>query len=126
MRFFLMKKNNFNALMKILEPTINQALFLSGTVIKNRAKKNFKPAKRVGVTSSGKIKYAVPQSLGSIHERTGELRLSIQESPVQNFSITVGTSKKYALVNELGGAFIPARPFLKPAAFESKEEIKNI
>jgi hypothetical protein len=119
-------KDKFDDIMKALEPTINQALFLSGNEIKNAAKSKFKKAVVVGLTSSGKKKYKNPQPLNTIHDRTGFLRISIQASDPKDFQITVGTPLNYGLYNELGGANLPARPFMKPSAYENIPKINKI
>ena len=122
----MIKKDKFNDLIKILEEPINQSLYLSGQIIKAKAKKKFKRAVLAGMTKSGKKKYAVPQPLDSIHERSSWLRISIDASEVKDFAVRVGTPVKYGLYNEIGGIHLPPRPFLGPAAYESIDEIKTI
>lgn len=122
----MITKDKTEDLLKILEPEINKVLFLAANLIKTNAKKKFKPAVLAGVTKKGKKKYANPQPKDSIHDRTGFLRISISQSDVKNFMVTVGTPVKYGAYNELGTLHVPPRPFLKPAAFESGPAIKEI
>lgn len=59
--------------------------------------------------------------------RTGELRDSIRyEVDASLRFVTIGSELDKALWNEVGTSIAPPRPFLGPAAFESRDDIRNI
>lgn len=59
--------------------------------------------------------------------RRGELRDSIRyEVDASLRFVTIGSDLDKALWNEVGTTIAPPRPFLGPAAFESRDEIANI
>lgn len=63
--------------------------------------------------------------LGAPLERTGELRDSI-EHEVVGLEAVVGSKDPVAEWQEFGTDRIPPRPFIGPAAFESKDKVEGI
>lgn len=57
---------------------------------------------------------------------TGNLRNSITSRLEDDHTVMVGTAVEYAIYNEMGTYKMPARPFLKPAMEDYKDEYVQI
>ncbi len=76
-----------------------------------------------GLTEIGKR--AVDYARERVPVDTGALRDSI-EATVEDDTLTVGSSKEYALPVETGTYKMAARPYLKPAMAEHSDEYKKV
>ncbi len=74
----------------------------------------------VGMTAEGYAKKDTPVD-------TGRLRNSVAFEVVDDENaVYIGTNVEYAPYVELGTRFMPARPFLRPAATEHGEEYRGL
>lgn len=57
---------------------------------------------------------------------TGNLRSSIIATPVSWDTVRIGTNVEYAIWQEFGTRYMSGRPYLRPAIYENKDQIKRI
>lgn len=133
---FKIVKNNIPAVKKIMPETLRKAAMAGGTVIENYAKINVNEVFSAHATGASGLQ-------GSIHTVLDKMSNTRAE-------VSVGTAKIYARIQELGGIIlpvhakmlswisretgirlfakkvvIPARPYLRPAADEHEDEIRD-
>lgn len=107
--------DNSDLVRKALKSQINQALDALGIAAENNA-----------VEEVDKKVYDTPESRSG-YIRTGRLRNSItHEVHRDEQAVYVGASVNYAKFVEFGTSRMKARPYLKPAIVEHKEEYKEL
>src|SRR5690349_15220147 len=100
-----------------LDKTVERKMALIGEVVRAEAVKSVSmPTSTLGPSSPG----------DPPHIDTGKLRQSIFRKMIDSQTVIVGSSLKYAFYLELGTAKMAARPFLRPALYNSLQKIRRI
>lgn len=110
-------KWNGDKVLSKLDKTVERKMALIGEVVRAEAVKSVSmPTSTLGPSSPG----------DPPHIDTGKLRQSIFRKMISSTEVIVGTPLRYGYWLELGTAKMAARPFLRPALYNSLQKIRRI